>query len=357
MDIGIFLPTGTNGFLMSTTSPQFVPSFDLNREIVQRAEAYGVDFALAMIKLRGFGGPSRYWDDNLEAFTLSSGLAAVTQRIRLVASIAVLTMPPALAARMAVTLDSISHGRTAVNIVSGWITSEYSQMGIWPGAAHFARRYEYCAEYVTIMRELWATGRSDFKGEFFRMDDCRCEPLPMAPIPIICAGQSDNGVGFAAEHGDYNFCSSAGFNEPERIGPAVARLVEASAKRGREVGSLVSIMVIADVTDEAALRKWEHYREGTDMAAIANRVREAQADPNPDPYGTRVRQTAIGTEKRPVSSGVLVGSHASIARMLDQVAALPGVRGAMLSFDDYIEGVERFGRHIQPLMRSRAHVG
>ena len=34
---------------------------------MQKAERYGFDFALSMIKLRGFGGPSRFWDYNLEA--------------------------------------------------------------------------------------------------------------------------------------------------------------------------------------------------------------------------------------------------------------------------------------------------
>jgi pyrimidine oxygenase len=85
----------------------------------------------------------------------------------------VLIMPPPIAARMAVTIDSISHGRFGINIISGWQRREYTQMGIWPGAEHYRRRYDYCAEYVTIMRELWETGRSDLKGDFFQMDDCR----------------------------------------------------------------------------------------------------------------------------------------------------------------------------------------
>ncbi len=54
-----------------------------------------------------------------------------------------LTLPPAFAARMAVTIDPISHGRFGINIVSGWQQAEYTQMGIWPGEAHFQRRYKY----------------------------------------------------------------------------------------------------------------------------------------------------------------------------------------------------------------------
>ncbi len=86
MDMGVFIPIGSNGFLISTTSPQYRPSFDLNRKVVQRAEAHGMDFALSMIKLRGFGGKSEFWDHCLESFTLMAGLAAVTHRIKLYGS-------------------------------------------------------------------------------------------------------------------------------------------------------------------------------------------------------------------------------------------------------------------------------
>ncbi len=38
MEIGVFIPIGNNGWLISSTSPQYTPSFDLNREVVLRAE-------------------------------------------------------------------------------------------------------------------------------------------------------------------------------------------------------------------------------------------------------------------------------------------------------------------------------
>jgi pyrimidine oxygenase len=82
---------------MSTTAPQYKPSFELNKSIVQKAEKYGFNFALSMIKLRGFGGETEYWDYNLESFTLMAGLAAVTSKIKLFASTAILTLPPAIA--------------------------------------------------------------------------------------------------------------------------------------------------------------------------------------------------------------------------------------------------------------------
>ena len=308
MLLGVFIPIGNNGWLISTNSPQYKPSFALNKTVVQKAEGFGFDFALSMIKLHGFGGPSQFWDYNLESFTLMSGLAAVTDRIKLFATCAVLTMPPAITARMAVTIDSIAPGRFGINMVSGWQRREYAQMGLWPGSDHYNRRYEYCAEYVTIMRQLWETGHSDHKGDFFQMDDCRCLPLPSAPISIICAGQSDAGTRYAAEYADYNFCSSFGVNMPQALEAPIARLVKATAETGRHCNALVSIPVIADETDEAAFAKWEHYKDGIDLEAIA--WREAQAEDARLPGGGVVGEHAhehrvllVGEGQRDVGHG------------------------------------------------------
>jgi pyrimidine oxygenase len=354
MQVGVFIPIGNNGWLISTTSPQYKPTFDLNREVVQKAERYGFDFALSMIKLHGFGGPSGFWDYNLESFTLMAGLASVTSRIQLFATCAVLTMPPPFAARMAVTIDSISKGRFGVNIISGWQRREYTQMGIWPGAEHYRRRYDYCAEYVAVMRELWAKGQSDFKGDFFQMDDCRLLPMPTGNIPIICAGQSDAGTRFASTYCEYNFCSGGGVNQPRSVEPSVARLVAANAETGNDCGALILQMVIADETDEAAMAKWEHYKAGTDLEALAHRDAQAYDDPNVDPYSTKNRRRTMGVEHLPTNQGVFVGSYATVARLLDEQASVPGVRGVMLTFDDFLIGMEQFGQRIQPLMKSRA---
>ena len=56
MQVGVFISINNNGWLISENAPQYLPSFDLNKEIALRAEKYGLDFLLSMIKLRGFGG-------------------------------------------------------------------------------------------------------------------------------------------------------------------------------------------------------------------------------------------------------------------------------------------------------------
>jgi pyrimidine oxygenase len=355
MEIGVFIPIGNNGWLISTTSPQYKPSFELNKTIVQRAERYGLDFALSMIKLRGFGGVSEFWDYNLESFTLMAGLAAVTQRIRLFASVAVLTIPPAIVARMAVTIDSIAKGRFGINIVSGWHAAEYTQMGVWPGEHYFAERYDYSTEYVRIMKELWETGHSDFRGKYFQMDDCRLSPPPTHPIEIVSAGQSDRGMRFTAEHGNFAFCMGAGVNTPAAHASTNQRLVEAGQRSGRDVGTYVLMMVIADETDAAAMAKWNHYKDGTDVTALEWMFDQAGADTGAADNST-AKMMVVPDGALNFNMGTLVGSYASVARMLDEAAEVEGTKGIMLTFDDFLIGLEQFGQRIQPLMRSRRQI-
>ncbi len=353
MDIGVFIPINNNGWLLSAASPQYMPSFELNRQVVQKAEGYGFDFALSMIKLHGFGGKTEFWDHGLESFTLMAGLASVTSRIRLYASTAVLTIPPAIVARMTSTISDISGGRFGVNIVSGWHKIEYSQMGLWPGDQHFAKRYDYSTEYVRILRDLWETGQSDLQGEYFRMDACKLSPRPASPVKLVSAGQSDRGMEFAAQYCDFNFALGEGVNEPARAAGVPARMLEHARRAGRDVGSYMLYMVIADETDAAAMAKWDRYVAGADQDALAHLLGKAAEDPAP---GTTSMAAAVLRSPSPINfnMGTLVGSYATVAAMLDEVAVLPGVKGIMLTFDDFLLGLDAFGARIQPLMRCRA---
>ena len=54
--------------------------------------------------------------------------------------------------------------------------------------------------------------------------------------------------------------------------------------------------------------------------------------------------------------GTIVGSYASVARMLDECATVPATKGIMLTFDDFLVGMEQFGQRIQPLMQCRSNV-
>jgi alkanesulfonate monooxygenase SsuD/methylene tetrahydromethanopterin reductase-like flavin-dependent oxidoreductase (luciferase family) len=232
MDLGVFCPVVNNHNVASKNLKTFDPTWELNRDFVKLAEDAGFKFALSQVTLAGWGGATQHWDKSLESFTLMSALAAVTSKIRLYASVAVLTIPPPIVARMAVTIDDISDGRFGVNIVSGYNKKQYAQMGLWPGDEFFQTRYDYSSEYVQILKELWTNGESDFKGKYLEMSNCKLGPLPANEIEIVCAGASGRGLDFTARYGDYSFLMPAGGAEGVR--QANDDLLEAARRHGRE---------------------------------------------------------------------------------------------------------------------------
>ncbi len=361
MKLGVFMPTTKRGWLITPASPPFDAHYDFFLHLVQRAEHYGLDFALAPVKYRGFGGPSDFWGSSPEPITLMAGIAQATSRIKLFASIPVLTIPPAITARMAVTLDEISKGRFGLNIVSGWQPAEYDQMSLWPGDGHFNERYDYSTEYVQVMQELWRTGHSDLQGKFFKMKDCHLSPLPDHKIDLVCAGQSDRGMAFCAEHGDYAFCIAVGINAPQANAALSERFNAQVKKYKRDVGMYFALMIIADETDEAAFAKWKKYNDQVDYLAVNALFGQASAGGSADssiktlvsPEAEAAARAALPPGAVNMNFGTFIGSYASVARMLDEVAAIPHSAGVMLILDDWIEGMENFGKRVLPLMKSR----
>lgn len=228
-------------------------------------------------------------------------------------------------------------------------------MGIWPGNAYFGYRYDYATEYVSVMKDLWANGVSDFKGKHFQMEDCKMAPKPSADIQIVAAGQSGRGMEFASNFADFNFCMGRGINTPTAFAPSNQNLVEANEKSGKDCGAYVLFMVIADETDEKAMAKWEWYKEGADVEALAWMADQGNKDTKADGNATakliNLPEGAVN-----FNTGSLIGSYAKVAGMLDEIAEVKGTKGLMLVFDDFLVGLDNFAAHIQPLMKSRADI-
>jgi pyrimidine oxygenase len=254
---------------------------------------------------------------------------------------------------MATTIDSIAPGRFGINIVSGWAKAEYDQMGLWPGDSYFGHRYEYSTEYVKVMQELWEKGSSDFKGKFFTMNDCHMKPQPAHKIELVAAGQSPVGMDFAATYCEYNFILATGVNTPKAHSKVTDQLIQSVEKTGRDVGAYVLFMVIADETDEKAMEKWLHYKAGVDVDALAWMADQGGQDKTAADSGT-AKTINLPDQAVNFNMGTLVGSYATVAKLLDEAATVPGTKGIMLTFDDFVQGIEDFGKKVQPLMTCRA---
>jgi pyrimidine oxygenase len=352
MKFGVFLPNGSNGYVPSLAAPRYAPSYRHNLAIAQEAEAQGLDFLLSMMKFRGFGGESGYWDGCLDSFTLMAGLAAATTRIGLFPSAALLATHPAVAARAVATIDDISGGRCGLNVVTGWNRGEYVQMGLWPGDAYYGRRYDYAAEYLAVLKALWTEGRVTHRGEFFTLDDCSLSPRPR-DIPIVCAGQSPTGQRFTAQHGDYSFVMGS----TDRLASFREQLDETAAGLSRKVGAYGLFTLVMAETDAEARRIGEDIIAQADPVAVAGIAASASLDSSAEGTSAHLRNgLSLPMEEGNIAfmgMPVIHGSPATIAAKIDDIAAATGLEGMLFAWLDYVPGIRRFGEDVIPRLRCR----
>jgi probable F420-dependent oxidoreductase len=173
---------------------------------------------------------------NLEMTTTLAVAAAVTSRVRLGTSVAVLPLHnPILNARQVATVDLYSGGRVLYGVGVGWLEEEAAAMGMpWD------RRGARSDEHIEILRALWtADGEQvSFDGTFSSFPAIDPAPRPGRRIPVLIGGHSGPAIERAARLGDGWIGSAMG---PERLGDALDMLREACARHERELSDLMLV--------------------------------------------------------------------------------------------------------------------
>ncbi|GAA4672136.1 LLM class flavin-dependent oxidoreductase [Frondihabitans cladoniiphilus] len=358
MKFGAFLPTTNNGYILSTASPQFMPTFELIKDVTVTAERCGFDYVLSMAKFRGYGADGDgFWDYATDPLAVMGALIGATSTIGLWGSIGLPTIHPAVAARMAATYDDASGGRFAMNIVAGWNKAEYDQMGLWPSDDYYSKRYSYVNEYVEVLRGLWADGRLTHHGANFDLEDCLVQPRPPHGVPIMIPGQSASSIELAAERADVNFVTGSF----DVVAQARRDLVAATAVTGREVGTSALYGVITAPTDEEALAQLKTFSDATDVTAFTNLGVAASGDTVGlaatryiEPQAIEIDVTFEHPTRAEVVQGPclfhphLVGSYERVAAFLADLESEAGVDRVCLSFPDYRADVAGFAQNVIP---------
>src|SRR5439155_1701361 len=162
------------------TLPQFGASWSEVKEIASLADEVGWDSVWVADHFLGVGS-----DDPLEAWTEMSAVAAITRRVEL--GFLVLCnsyRPPALLAKMAVTLDAVSHGRLTLGYGAGWFAQEYEAYGYdFPPIGTRLRQLEEAPDLEADVDR----GAGDFSRQALSR---RERPLPPAADPQAASPHS-----------------------------------------------------------------------------------------------------------------------------------------------------------------------
>jgi F420-dependent oxidoreductase-like protein len=151
----------------------------------------------------------------IECFVGLAALAAITSRIRL--GQLVLGVPyrnPALVAKMATSLDLISHGRSILGLGAAWHAREFAAYG-WD-FEELGTRMGRLEEAIQVVLAMWREPSPSFNGQYYRLDNALNDPAPIQrPHPPILVGGNGEKVTLrlVAQYGQW--CNV--FGEPEVV--------------------------------------------------------------------------------------------------------------------------------------------
>ena len=196
MRIGVVFPHSEIG-----DDPQVIA------EYVQTAEVLGYDHLRVYDHVLGavhegreppLVGPYTEATPFHEPFVLFGFLAALTQRIELVAGVIVLPQrQTALVAKQAAQVDILSGGRLRLGVGVGWNYVEYEALN-----EDFSNRGKREEEQIDVLRRLWDEPVVDYTGRYHRVDRAGILPRPNRRIPIWLGGASDAAYRRAAKLAD-----------------------------------------------------------------------------------------------------------------------------------------------------------
>lgn len=196
MKIGMLLP-------MNEADGPGAAGWPRVRSLARLAEEGGLD-SLWVYDHLIFRLPDQPEDGTLEAWTLLTAVAAVTERVELgTIVLGTAFRPPALLARMAATLDEVSGGRLILGLGTGWHEPEYTAFG-YP-FDHRAGRFE---EALGIVKPLLRGQRVTFHGRWHDVEDAVLIPPPPRPgrlpghVPLLIAAKGERVMRMAARHAD-----------------------------------------------------------------------------------------------------------------------------------------------------------
>ncbi len=227
-------------------------NFDLIRRVTQTAERGKLDFVFFADGLNSFPGMHPSMVLRFEPLTLLGALTTLTTHIGLAVTASTTYTEPYNLARMLASLDHLSGGRVAWNVVTGAFAEAAANFSAAKHPPH-EERYAIAEEFVKVTKGLWdsweddslvidkSTGRYvdagkmhvlDHAGKFFHVKGPLNITRPPQGYPVFMqAGASDTGINFAAAVAEVVFT----VQQNKDVAVAFAgRLRDAVQQRGRD---------------------------------------------------------------------------------------------------------------------------
>jgi alkanesulfonate monooxygenase SsuD/methylene tetrahydromethanopterin reductase-like flavin-dependent oxidoreductase (luciferase family) len=339
----------TNTALTLTTVPElWKPTWTNIVAAARLADDAGFEAIVPIARWKGYvdDDPEHPTNEVMEVFTFAAAIAQATRYAAVFATAHAPMFHPLLVAKQAATIDHISGGRFALNVVGGWNRREFDMFGIT--LREHTDRYAYMGEWLQIIQHLWKSPTEvHWQSENFTMRGAVCRPFPVQRPgpPIMNAGTSRTGMHFSAEHADIAFVVLEGF-DPERWKTQVAELKTlARDTYNRSVQVWCNVHIVFGETNVAAqaehLRFSDTYR---DTRAVDGFMTTMMKESLPaDPAFAEVLRSRLASG----AALPLIGTPETVATELEELSRY-GIDGILIGFVDFLDGMPRFISEVLP---------
>jgi FMNH2-dependent dimethyl sulfone monooxygenase len=341
-----WVPNVSGGLVISNIEQRTSWDIDYNRKLAQIAEKSGFDYALSQIRFTaGYGAENQH-----EPVLFSHALLQATERLKLIAAILPGPWHPAVVAKQIATLDHLSGGRIAVNIVSGWFRGEFHAIGE-PWLEH-DERYRRSEEFIRALKGIWTEDSFSFQGDFYRFHNYSLKPKPLQqPHPEIFQGGSSRAArDMASRVSDWYFTNG---NTPEGHAEQIADIRLKAASNGHSVKIGVNAFIIARDTEAEAKAVLQEIIDKAIPQAVEGFAYEVKNAGKASPEGEGNWAKSTFEDLVQYNDGFktnLIGTPEQIAERIVHLKSI-GVDLVLAGFLHFQEEVEYFGRRVLPLVR------
>jgi dimethylsulfone monooxygenase len=353
LKIGVFGLNG-KGSAHTLVPEAYKPTWENALEAAQIADAAGYEAIVAYARWKGYipGQPNHPAGIILDPFAFAAGIGQATKYSGVFVTSHAPTIHPLMAAKQCATIDIITGGRLALNVVAGWNRPELEMFGA-PLKEHEGR-YRHLAEWLSIVERLWQEDKEfDFEGEFFKIVAGMSRPRPVQKPhpPIMSAGGSDVGRRFACEHADLCFILLHS-EDPEDWARQIGEYKNFARE---EFGRDVEVWSYAPVVQRDTQREAEDYLEYYAVANADNESVDGWVKGNAA-SAKGMSADKLHSLRRHLAAGGGGSQFVGTAeRIADKLHALSdaGLNGILFTWVDFKDGLERFNRDVMPILESR----
>ena len=344
-----WVPNVSGGLVVSTIEQRTSWDFEYNKKLARIAENAGFEYALSQTRYAASYGA----DKQHEATSFSLALLGATEKLKVIAAVHPGMWQPGVLAKFIITADHISDGRAAVNIVSGWLKSEFTGFGL-PWLEH-DERYVRTEEFIRILRGLWTEQNFSQAGKYYNITDFTLNPPPIdvpgRPHPeIFFGGNSTAAQATAGRVADWYFSNG---KDLEGFKENIAGVQASAADVGRHPRFGLNGFVIARDTEKEArdtLREIVAKAHKPAVEGFRGAVQEAGASTKD---GKGMWADSSFEDLIQYNDGFktqLIGTPEQIAERIVEYKKI-GVNLMLTCYLHFQEEVEAFGKDVLPIVR------